>query len=243
MIWFNLPARYFTKGRPGNPTLVVIHSTEGDTAGGAARWFQNVNAGGSAHVVVDDAEVYRCVDDADTAWHAIGFNSIGLGLEIAGHASWNRDEWLDHMPRLTEAARIHAGWCKAYDIPLVESTTRGYHSHKGLPGNDHTDPGTGFPWDVYLDLVKGFLSDETKPEPLPYGGSLRLSITPAIAGKTVTAGWDESAGPLKWIAKNGLKPDTKAAIAWRGNVWRGPVAVSNVAKHLVAKYLTPKENA
>lgn len=72
-----------------------------------------------------------------------------------------------------------------------------------------------------------------RPEPaLPHGGTLRLSLN----GEDY-AGWDEVGNRLKWIARNGLEPETTAVIAWRGNKWTGPVAVSNVAKHLVAKYL------
>jgi hypothetical protein len=34
--------------------LIVIHSTESDTAQSSAHWFTNPDSGGSAHLVVDD---------------------------------------------------------------------------------------------------------------------------------------------------------------------------------------------
>ena len=44
-------------------THIVIHSTEGDTAAGAATWFANPASGGSAHVVVDDHQCFRTLED------------------------------------------------------------------------------------------------------------------------------------------------------------------------------------
>jgi murein DD-endopeptidase MepM/ murein hydrolase activator NlpD len=76
---------------------------------------------------------------------------------------------------------------------------------------------------------------EKPPPDLPFDGSLRLYISGNP--KSPWAGWAECSGPLRWIAKEGLAEDAKAAISWRGNTWRGPVNVTNVAKHLVAKYL------
>lgn len=72
---------------------------------------------------------------------------------------------------------------------------------------------------------------EDKAEP-PHGDSLRLVIN----GRK-WAGWEDAAGAIEWVARNGLKPSATAAIAWRGNVWRGPKAVTNVCKSLSRTYL------
>ncbi|WP_217923767.1 N-acetylmuramoyl-L-alanine amidase [Miltoncostaea oceani] len=221
--WRTLPAVHTSGRRPAPPTLVVIHCTEGSTAEGAARWFANPRSGGSAHVVVDDVEVWRCVDDMAIAWHARGANTNGLGLEIAGFARWTREEWMAHQPRLVEAARIHAGWCRVYSIPLQEGTSRGYHTHAGLPGNDHWDPGPGFPIDFYLQQVRRFLNvAPTPPAPKvrPHGRSLRLALP---NGKTY-GGWTKpeaggfdgpALGPLRWLARRKTaKPGT--VLTWRG---------------------------
>lgn len=216
----SLPAAHTSGPRPANPTLVVVHCTQGVTAEGAARWFANPRSAGSAHLVVDDHEVWRCVDDMVVAWHAVGFNTIGLGLEIAGFAEWSRDEWLAHEPRLVEAARIHAGWNRVYGIPLVESTSRGCHSHAGLPGNSHWDPGSGFPWDRYLAQVSEWMGATPERGPRPYGRSLRLYLPNGkrYGGwtKEESAGFDGSAlGPLRWLAR---RKQAKAGtiLTWRG---------------------------
>lgn len=68
--------------------------------------------------------------------------------------------------------------------------------------------------------------------PPPHGDSLRLVVN----GRR-WAGWEEAAGAIEWIARNGLRSSAKASIAWRGSVWRGPKAVANVARSLNRKYL------
>lgn len=241
--WRQLQARYYTRGRRAPISLVVVHCTEGATAEGAARWFTNPAAGGSAHVVIDDAVAYRCVDDSDTAWHARNANSHGLGLEIVGFARWSRPEWLDHLPRLREAARVHAGWSRKYGLPLERSLTRGYHPHAGIPGNDHWDPGPGFPWDVYLDLVRGWLDEPTDPAPRPYGRSLRLILPNGrrFGGWTkdeVPAGYDgPAAGALAWLARqapSGVRPGT--LLTWRGGRFEDAPKLPAVAGTILHRF-------
>jgi len=230
--WRTLAAAHNSGRRPRPPTLVVVHCTEGSTAAGAARWFANPRSAGSAQVVVDDTEVWRCVDDMVIAWHARGANTIGLGLEIAGFARWSEAEWMSHRPRLSEAARIHAGWNLKYGIPLVRSTTRGYHPHAGLPGNDHWDPGPSFPWTFYLGEVRRYMGSGGREAPKrPHGGSLRLVLN----GRS-WAGWDECIGPMRWIARNGLARSADVAFAWRGAVWRDPADVPKVIRTVLARF-------
>lgn len=236
----------FLHARPGlyYPTrreridLVVIHSTEGPTAAGAARWFTNPAAGGSAHLVVDDSEVWRCVHDHETAFGAYRHNSNGLHLELAGFARWTTTDWLAHQPMLQEAARIVAGWMRHYEIPFRQATLAsdgkmrgGWHGHVGLPGNDHHDPGRGFPWPHFLRLVEGYL--ENRPA---RADSLQVVLTPPGGKRRVWSGWQEAFPAVRWIAKRGIKPGTRAAIAWRGALWRGARDVERVAKHLARKF-------
>lgn len=227
--------RYITKhARPGlyvpsrgiTPRLVVVHCTEGSTAAGAAGWFQNPAARGSAHVVVDDEYVFRCVHDHEIAYHAKGHNTIGLGLEIAGFARWGAAEWLDHKPRLTEAARIHAGWNLKYEIPFEWSTSRGYHSHDGLPGNDHWDPGPNFPWQFYRSEVQRFMGVKEEKE---LSAKLRnrvertLRVVVAREGRAPhvdAASW-AAVRPMQQLADGMRRPKgLEVSLAWNGTVRR-----------------------
>jgi hypothetical protein len=231
--WRTLSAAHHSGLRPAPPSLVVVHCTQGATAEGAARWFANPRSAGSAHVVVDDTEVWRCVDDMVIAWHARGHNTIGLGLEIAGFAQWTETEWMARHPRLREAARIHAGWNTKYGIPLVRSSTRGYHPHAGLPGNDHWDPGPGFPWAFYLGEVRRFMRLAGAPAPpkRPHGNTLRL-----VLNGRAWSGWEACIGPMRWIARNGLRADARVAFAWRGAIWRDPGDVPKVIRTVLSRY-------
>lgn len=159
--------------RPVPPRVIVLHSTEGSTAAGAAGWFTNDKAGGSAHVVVDDGACFRTLPDDVVAWGAQGVNKDGLHLEIAGFAKWTRAEWLAHPGRLAKAARIVAGWCRTYGIPArlltvdeLKSGARGIITHAiavKAYGGDHWDPGTGFPLEQLVDQVRAELGGDGGP--------------------------------------------------------------------------------
>jgi hypothetical protein len=100
-------------------------------------------------------------------------------------------------------------------VLIAEKGPRGYPQYRGLAA------ATTF---------------ELKTAGLADGDTLRLVLHGDREG--TYAGWAEAAGPLLWIAKHGLKPETQAAISWRGNTWRGAKDVENVAKNLVVNFLT-----
>lgn len=249
-------ANLYHPTRFGPVDLIVIHDGEGDmrrvhdptyqpAAAGYARYFASGRAGGSAHVCVDDHEVWRCVDDHETAFGAKRHNANGLHIELAGFAAWTGEEWLRHMPTLREAARIVAGWHATHNIPFREATPGvdgrmrgGYHAHRGLPGNDHTDPGSGFPWSTFLALVRRHLHPII--EPPTRGDTLQLVLTPPGGVRRVWRGWEEAFPAIQWVARNGLRSGTTGALAWSGAVWRDPTDIVNVAKHLARRYRKEK---
>lgn len=167
-------AKNYTKGpRKGAIRLIVMHSMESqekpDTAESVAKWFGGPTAPkSSAHFCVDNNSAVRVVDDHDIAWGAPGANSDGLHIEMAGRASQTRAQWLDAYSDavLHQAANVAAAWCIAYKIPVVHLTpaqvadgkTKGIAGHIDVTHafpklGTHTDPGAGFPWDVFLDKV------------------------------------------------------------------------------------------
>jgi len=164
-------------------------------------------------------------------------------LEIAGFAEWDSDTWLSYSKRVTEAARINASWCRTYNIrpepAVIRSGKRrlGVTFHREAPGNDHWDPGPNFPYDLFWDKLDDFYrlgTDHTEYEwPPPKDGSLRL----AASDVRFYAGWDECLGPMRWIAKKGLSPESGVewTIAWSGSIWKGPQAVTYVCINLVKR--------
>lgn len=151
------------------------------TAENCARFFAGPNATGSTQVVCDENSSVRCVLDREKCAGAKGapyrgktVNDWALQVEHAGYARQSRAEWLDASSTRTmeQGARVFAAWSDLYVIPpyrLTDDELRaGMH---GLVGHGdvsralrvlhgHTDPGTGFPWDVYLEMVRTFKEDE-----------------------------------------------------------------------------------
>lgn len=136
---------------PNEINYVVIHTVQGSYAG-AISWFKNPSAGVSSHYVVrsTDGEITQMVDDADIAYHDACFNSNSIGIEHEGYvdapATW-------YTPAMYQAsAKLTAWLCDKYGIPKDHSHIMG---HGETPDcSTHTDPGSGWDWNQYLNLVK-----------------------------------------------------------------------------------------
>lgn len=151
--------------------LLVLHDTESDDAKTAALWFANPASGGSAHYVVDDSECYHPLGDDVVPWGAKGdrANEDGIHVEQAGHYDWTRDQWLAHRATIEKAAAIAQNKASDYGIPLVWLTAddlkaqgesaRGITSHveitRAFGVDDHIDPGSNYPTDVFMQIVTG----------------------------------------------------------------------------------------
>lgn len=170
-------AKGYTRGRPdGQPLWVVIHDMEASEYSGRAEstaaYFANPGDGRSvsSHYCVDDNSVVQCVDLDDVAW-TVGNrpgNNRGINWELSGFARQTRNEWLDAfgVAMFNQMAPIVRSDAKRFNIPLrkltvaeLKSFTPGITSHNDLGvafgGTDHTDPGPNFPWDYFINVMKG----------------------------------------------------------------------------------------
>lgn len=123
----------------------------------------------------------RSVPEDRIAYHAKKANRYGVGYEHAGYTRQSRDEWLDEYSEsmlwisATVAAKVTvprwrlpadnvvdaAGLKEAYKYidagKKVPDEYRGFTTHHQVTlglGGSHTDPGSGFPMDRYLRMVK-----------------------------------------------------------------------------------------
>ena len=74
VVWYPAhPNNYTAANRPNSHRIdrVVIHVTQGSWSG-AVNWFQNPNAGVSAHYTVrsSDGKIAQSVSDTNIAYHA-----------------------------------------------------------------------------------------------------------------------------------------------------------------------------
>lgn len=172
LVWRPSPNKSSRHGR--RIELVTVHDTEGAYAGSVA-WLCNPRAEASATVVLreDGEEATQLVSEADKAWHCMNYNSLSLGLEIAGSS---RKGYPDKQLRV--AARIVAFWLHKHGLPpkhvrprFPGDGSRGftYHSDLGAAGGGHSDPGFSKVRSLWFDaLVKyeyrrgGFRKDWTR---------------------------------------------------------------------------------
>ncbi len=158
---------------PQLKSVIVIHCMEYPEASTSAEWCASYFAGkqgaapqASAHYCVDDDTVVCCVPPDRIAWHAPGANANGLGIEHAGYARQNRQQWLDDfsLRMLALSGQLTAHLCDRFDIPVsylvadqLRRGARGITTHaevsKAFGRSTHMDPGPYFPVGEYLRFV------------------------------------------------------------------------------------------
>lgn len=148
-------------------SIVIVHATQGDCpdekkAQAAVNWFANPDAQASAHyVIAHNGVVYQCVEENEAAWHAGNgvYNRRSIGIECAGDC-YQKAMWTPAL--MASLAALTASICKRHEIPVDREHIIGHdvvpdprdpskfggHSH-------HTDPGKFFPWDRFIQSVKG----------------------------------------------------------------------------------------
>ena len=156
-----------------NPKFVVVHVICGSWTG-CKSWFENPNAGVSAHFSISKlGEVNQHVDTDHVAYAEMAWNDKAISIEHEGHPG-------DHLT-LKQIAALDAllEWIHSnYKIPLVWTNTGapghpGVISHGllGVEGGNHIScPGAQIVADVkhLLDRKNGNHADpELKPDPTP----------------------------------------------------------------------------
>jgi N-acetyl-anhydromuramyl-L-alanine amidase AmpD len=162
--------------------VIVIHTMEApegpQTAENVANWFKNQRADegpSSAHVCIDNNSIIQCVMDNDVAYAAPGANHDGIQIELAGTAKQSLKQWLDDysLILLNKAADVVAQYCHKYGVAARHLTdTELRQGAKGIIGHvqasrvyklsNHTDPGSFFPWDMFMAMVRYHLEIRRK---------------------------------------------------------------------------------
>lgn len=147
-------------------SAVTIHTVQGSYAG-CISWFQNCDAGVSAHYVVksSNGQITQMVLESDKAWHVGTENPYTIGIEHEGYI--NDPSWYTSAMYSASADLVRDISNSGYGIdPLrtffispsqtFDETLGGctkIKGHKNFPNQSHTDPGVNWDWERYYRLI------------------------------------------------------------------------------------------
>jgi len=193
---------------------VVIHTTQGGYSG-AVSWLSNPSASVSAHYVVrsSDGQITQLVQHADTAWHAQCYNDRSIGIEHEGFVADPGKWYTDAL--YTESAKLTKWICDRHNIPKDRNHVIG---HVDIPQQcntgGHYDPGTGWNWTKYMQLVGG-----SSTGPTPTTGTLKGVIFQGgntanrVSGVEVTVGTQKLTTGTDGVYSFAVSPGTHTVTA------------------------------
>lgn len=208
---------------------IVIHTTEGSYAG-TISWFKDPAAKVSAHYVVKSSSgaITQMVHEKDIGWHDACFNTTTVGIEHEGYttapATWYTE------PMYLESAKLTAYLADKYSIPKEHGSILG---HGEAPDcSDHTDPGPGWNWAHYIDLVRtGGVPTLTAadalidaPESLVSGETGTVTVTMTNTGNVA---WD-----LDLTRVGTAAPQDRASAFFVDGDWMSPSRATGADAHV-----------
>ncbi len=204
---------------------IVIHDTEGSYTG-SINWFKDPAANVSAHYVIKSSTgaITQMVKEKDIAWHDACFNSTTVGIEHEGYAARPALWFTEAM--YIESAKLTAYLADKYGIAKEHGTILG---HGEAPDcSDHSDPGPGWNWAHYIDLVKTggaptFLAGDAlvdAPASLTSGETATVTVTLANHGNVA---WD-----LDLTRLGTSSPQDRASAVFLDGDWLSPSRATGV---------------
>lgn len=213
-------------------TAVTIHDVEGSYAS-CISWFQNCNAGVSAHYVVrsSDGQVTQMVLESKKAWHVGTENGYTIGIEHEGYASqtgWYTNAMYQSSANLVKDI-CNSGYgidpTTAYNGPscACHSTQPGsitIKGHQHYPNTPKIDPGVNWDWGVYYNLINSTTTTCGTPSGLSANSIAPTSATLSWAAvtsaniytimykKTTSSTWMMTTSATTSKAIMGLTPST-----------------------------------
>lgn len=227
---FRAPKSY-TRGRKiGQPTVIIMHTTEGSegrtSAEAGAVYDATRDDGTSTHFFVDQDSTIQCVYTFDEAHAARSHgNDVGIQVEVCGRAGQTSAQWADEASTgaIEQAAILCVAIREKYGksrFPLVNLTpaqlragAHGFAEHldatKAWPEDSgtHSDPGPNFPWTKLFNRIAEL---EDSMADVTLSVSERKAIAAEVAGKLFSDMRNETSGLAIWWSEQ--KAEILAAI-------------------------------
>lgn len=199
-LWNPAASCNYTVGRTMSITHVTIHTAEGSYAG-TISWFQNCSAQVSAHYVVrsSDGQITQMVLEQDKAWHVGSENSYTIGIEHEGYmsapATWFTDAMYNASALLTrdicnsyglDKTKVYDG-SLGWNAVISDKSLYSVKGHVNFPNQTHQDPGSGWNWPKYRNLVIGSTGSTTQILANPGFESGNVSWAAASSGDITTS--------------------------------------------------------
>lgn len=182
-VWLGPPKSYTRGRKTGQPSVIVIHTTEGSegklSAEDGAAYDRRRTDGTSTHFFIDSNTVVQTVytDDEAHAARAHG-NDIGIQMEVCGKAGQTASQWNDaaSADTLDQLVAICIDICLKFPgrFPVrrltpaqVRAGKHGFCGHVDITHafpedkGTHTDPGGNFPWSRFLARVQAGINAHT----------------------------------------------------------------------------------
>lgn len=147
------------------------------------------------------------VDVVDTdlaSWSVGNSNDRSINFCFAGsRASWTRDQWLRQRGVIEAAAYLFVQDCAKYPNLRARVIAPNYSDPPGAAdhnyctaflkdGNNHTDVGPNFPWDVFAAAVAKYAGEQPQPQPQPEPSAapdLAQELWDQLCGRWEMLGW------------------------------------------------------
>jgi len=199
-LWNPAASCNYTVGRTMSITHVTIHTAEGSYAG-TISWFQNCSAQVSAHYVVrsSDGQITQMVLEKDKAWHVGSENGYTIGIEHEGYmsapATWFTDAMYNASALLTrdicnsyglDKTKVYDG-SLGWNAVISDKSLYSVKGHVNFPNQTHQDPGSGWNWPKYRNLVIGSTGSTTQILANPGFESGNVSWAAASSGDITTS--------------------------------------------------------
>jgi N-acetylmuramoyl-L-alanine amidase len=150
------------------PRLIVLHSTEMESAEAALAVLKDRNSGGrvSAHyLIADDGRILQLVSDTQRAWHAGAgrwrglndINSVSIGIELDNDGSEAYSQ-----KQIGALLTLLADLCGRHGIPRAAII-----GHGDMAPTRKKDPGLHFPWKQLATAGYGVWYMEQPVDPPP----------------------------------------------------------------------------